>query len=124
MRAIVIAVAIMAGAANAAMADDLMANYYGNTVVTKSPNGESHSHDKKDGTMDAVLSGPMGSVTLTGTWRVDASGELCRTYANVPAMLPIQNPLCTPWATHKVGDTWTITIGGQSRSASLVQGIQ
>lgn len=105
-------------------ADDPMANFFGNTVISKSANGESHTHYKKDGTLDATLSSPMGSVTLTGTWKISDKGELCRTYDNPPAMLPIPNPLCTPWGPHKVGDSWTVQIGSQSRNVSLVQGIQ
>lgn len=126
MRALLLGAAILIGATSIAMAgDDPMANYYGNTVVTKTQNGESRSHYKKDGTMDAVLSGPMGSITLNGTWKYDdRQGQLCRTYSNVPAMVPIQNPFCSPWEAHKVGDSWTITIRGESRTVTLVQGIQ
>src|SRR5437763_12078978 len=85
-------------------AEDPMANLYGNTVISKGASGESRTHYKKDGTLDATLSGVMGSVNLAGTWKLSEKGELCRTYTNPPAMLPIPNPLCTPVTPHKVGD--------------------
>jgi hypothetical protein len=66
----------------------------------------------------------MGSVTLNGTWKIDDKGQLCRTYDNPPPLLPIPNPFCTQWAPHSVGDAWTIDINGQSRTVSLVKGIQ
>ena len=116
------ALLVSSGAAQAA--DDVMAGYYGNTVISKSANGESRTHYKKDGTLDAVISGAMGSLPLNGTWKVDDKGQLCRTYSNVPAMLPIPNPLCTPVAAHKPGDTWTVQIGGQSRNVTMAAGIQ
>ena len=115
---------VLAAPSVALAAEDPMANFYGNTVISKSANGQSRTHYKKDGTLDAALSGPMGSINLAGTWKVDDKGQLCRTYSNPPPMLPIPNPFCTPWASHKVGDTWTVQVGGSSRSVSLVQGIQ
>jgi hypothetical protein len=105
-------------------AEDPMANLYGNTVISKGANGESRTHYKKDGSLDATLSGMMGSINLTGTWKISDKGELCRTYANPPPMLPIPNPLCTPAAPHKVGDSWTVQISGSPRTVTLVQGIQ
>ena len=125
MRALILgAVVALVVPSLAIAADDPMANFYGNTVISKGANGESHTHYKKGGTLDATLSGPMGSVNLTGTWKVDEKGQLCRTYDNPPPMLPIPNPFCTPWTSHNVGDTWTLDIGGQSRTISLVKGIQ
>lgn len=125
MRALALGVAtLLVSSALAFAADDPMANYYGNTVVSKGGNGESHTHYKKGGTLDATLSGMMGSITLNGSWKLDDKGQLCRTYDNPPPMLPIPNPLCTPFTPHNVGDTWTLEVGGQSRTVSLVKGIQ
>lgn len=125
MRALVFcAAAILVSSHAAIAADDPMASYYGNTVISKGSNGESHTHYKKGGTLDATLSGMMGSINLTGTWKLDDKGQLCRTYDNLPPMLQIPNPLCTAFTPHKVGDTWTITMGGQPRTVSLVAGIQ
>jgi hypothetical protein len=125
MRALLLGAGVALASTSVAFAgDDIMANFYGNTVITKSANGESHTHYKKDSTIDADLSGPMGSISLAGTWKIDDKGQLCRTYTNVPAMLPIPNPFCTAWASHNVGDTWTITMNGQSRTVTLVKGIQ
>ena len=119
----VVALLVSSGAAQA-YGDDVMAGYYGNTVISKGANGESRTHYKKDGTLDAVVSGALGSLSLNGTWKLDEKGQLCRTYSNVPAMLPIPNPLCTPVTAHKPGDTWTVQIGTQSRTVTMVAGIQ
>jgi hypothetical protein len=124
MRALLLGAAMVFAATGAFAGDDVMANYYGNTVVSKSANGESHTHYKKGGTLDATLTGMMGSINLTGTWKIDDKGQLCRTYDNPPPMLPIPNPFCTAWEAHKVGDTWTVTVGGQTRTITLVAGVQ
>jgi hypothetical protein len=124
MRALLLGAAIAFAATGAFAGDDIMANYYGNTVVSKSGAGEVHTHYKKGGTLDATLSGMMGSINLNGTWKIDEKGQLCRTYDNPPPMLPIPNPFCTQWESHKVGDTWTVTVGGQTRTITLVAGVQ
>jgi len=125
MRALVLgATALLVSSSIAFAADDPMANTYGNTVISKGSSGESHTHYKKGGTLDATLSGMLGSVTLTGTWKIDDKGQLCRTYDNPPPGLPIPNPFCAQWTAHNVGDTWTVTFNGQTRTVSLVKGIQ
>ncbi len=124
MRALVLGAAMAFAASSAFAGDDIMANYFGNTVVSKSGAGEVHTHYKKDGTLDATLSGMMGSIELKGTWKIDDKGQLCRTYDNPPAMLPIPNPFCLAWESHKVGDSWTVTYGGQTRTVTLVAGVQ
>ena len=124
MRSCVLGVALLLAPSSMALAaDDVMAGYYGNTVISKGASGESRTHYKKDGTLDAVLTGPMGSINLQGTWKVD-KGQLCRTYSNVPALLPMPNPVCTPVAAHKPGDSWTVQLGGQTRNVTMVAGSQ
>jgi hypothetical protein len=115
------AAALLASTSLALAADDVMAGYYGNTVVSKSAMGESHTHYKADHTFNGTASGMMGSMDLKGTWKVDDKGQLCRTYESAPPGMP--NPLCTPWEAHKAGDTWTMQMGNQSRTISLVSGI-
>jgi len=122
MRLILAASAALLIAAPAFAGDDVMANFYGNTVITKSGMGESHTHYKADHTVTADATSMMGSMTLTGTWSINDKGELCRNYSNAPAMMP--NPLCYPWASHKVGDSWTITTPRGSADAKLVAGVQ
>lgn len=101
--------------------DEVMAGYFGNTVIGKSALGESHTHYKADHTFDVALSSAMGSFTGKGTWKVE-NGQLCRTYEQPPPGIP--NPLCITAEAHKPGDTWTVTFGGQSREVSMVAGIK
>jgi hypothetical protein len=103
-------------------ADDIMTNYYGNTVIGKSAMGESHTHYKADHTFDAALSSAQGSMDTNGTWAFNDKGEICRTYATPVPGFP--NPLCNAWAAHKIGDTWQVTVNGRTSEVSLVAGIQ
>ena len=102
--------------------DEVMTSYFGNTVVTKSAMGESHMHYKADHTFDVSIMGMGISHATTGTWKIDDKSQLCRTYAQVPPGMP--NPLCTPWAAHKIGDSWKAIVNGSTRDLSLVKGIQ
>ena len=122
MRTILIAATVLLlGAAPALAGDDVMANFYGNTVVSTGAAGESHTHYKPDHTFDVTMTSAMGSMSTKGTWSV-ADGKLCRTYEQLaPGMT---NPVCTPAESHALGETWTVTIGGQVRTGTLKPGIQ
>ncbi|HEX2591536.1 MAG TPA: hypothetical protein VHL34_08565 [Rhizomicrobium sp.] len=122
MRSLLIVSAVLLAAAPAFAADDIMASTYGNTVIGKSGMGEVHTHYKADHTVTADATSPMGSMTLTGTWKIDDKGQLCRDYSNAPPMMP--NPICIPWTAHKVGDTWKVTRDGRTSDLSLVAGIK
>lgn len=123
MRVLILGAAALLAFSTAALAgDDVMAGYYGNTVVAKGAMGESHVHYKADHTFDGSASSMLGSMSLKGTWKIDDKGQLCRTYDTAPPGVP--NPLCTPVDPHKAGDSWTMTMGDQKRQVSLVQGIQ
>ncbi|MBV9043621.1 MAG: hypothetical protein JO167_06270 [Alphaproteobacteria bacterium] len=122
MRTFLIAASVLTLAAAPAFAgDEVMAGYYGNTVIGTSQMGESHTHYKADHTFDVALSSPMGSFTGKGTWKIDGA-NLCRTYEQPPPGLP--NPFCIPAEAHKPGDKWTVTYGGQSRDVTMVEGIK
>lgn len=98
--------------------DDVMAGFYGNTVVATGGMAESHTYYSADHTFETKVAG----FDLKGTWAIDDKGQLCRTY---PRALPgVPNPLCTPIAPHKVGDSWTVTVGSDSRTVTLKPGIQ
>jgi hypothetical protein len=118
MRAFVLGAAALLATTSLAFADDIMAGYYGNTVIAKSAMSEIHMHYKADHTFDGTGSSMMGSMALKGTWTLDAKGQLCRTYETPPP--GVINPLCTPWSAHKVGETWTMN----DRTITLVAGIQ
>jgi hypothetical protein len=122
MRFILAVSAALALSATAIAGDDIMANYYGNTVIGKSAMGQSHTHYKANHTFDAALSNDQGSMETDGTWALNDKNELCRTYNNpVPGM---PNPICVGWGAHKVGDSWQITVNGRTSEVSLVAGIQ
>jgi hypothetical protein len=124
MNKILIAVSALALCAGPAFAaDDVMAGYYGNTVIATGGIAESHTHYKADHTFDLTATAMGQNYSFKGTWAIDAKGELCRTYAD-PAPPNTPNPFCTPFAAHKVGDTWTMTMNGNTRTLTLKAGIQ
>ncbi len=109
-------------AAPAFAAEDMMAGFYGNTVVSVGGVLESHTHYRPDHTFDLTATAMGQTFNGKGTWAIDDKGQLCRTYETPPPGVP--NPLCIPAEAHKVGDSWTATVNGQPRSMSLKAGIQ
>ncbi|HEY0300256.1 MAG TPA: hypothetical protein VGC36_02920 [Rhizomicrobium sp.] len=124
MRRILFAVPLLAlGAVPALAAEDVMAGFYGNTAVSTGGMLEVHTHYKPDHTFDFSASMVMMSRSGKGTWKIDASGQLCRDIEDPPA--GVTNPSCSPIAPHKVGDTWTMTQqDGSMRTITLKPGIQ
>ena len=124
MRRFLIAASIAALCATPAFAgDEVMANTYGNTVVSTGGAAELHTHYRADHSFDMVGSMMGMSQTFKGTWALDGKGNLCRTFdGEAPPNTP--NPLCTPIAEHKLGDTWTMNANGQTRTITLKPGIQ
>ena len=125
MRFVVLAGAIMASSSTIALAgDDVMANYFGNTVVATGQLGEVRVHYKPDHRFSGKAVGPTGSYEIRGTWALDAHGNLCRTYSTNGADLPpgTPNPYCSPVTAHNVGDTWTVTENGKTAQVKLVSG--
>jgi hypothetical protein len=109
--------------APALAADDGMANFYGNTIVSTGGMAEIHTHYRADHTFDLVGSMMGMSQTFKGNWAADDKGNVCRTFVGeVPPKTP--NPLCTPLAPHKVGDSWTVTMDGNTRTLTLKAGVQ
>jgi hypothetical protein len=114
---------IVALVAGPALADDPMANFYGNTVVSTGGIAEVHTHYRPDHSFDMVASRMGFSRTFKGTWTVDAKNNLCRTFVgDVPP--DTQNPLCTPLMPRKVGDSWSMEVNGSMRQITLKAGIQ
>src|SRR6202000_1630199 len=118
-----ITAAIAALCATPALAgDDVMAHTYGNTIVSTGGAAEVHTHYRADHTFDMVGSMMGLSQTFKGTWALDGKGNLCRTFeGEAPPNTP--NPLCTPIAAHKIGDTWTLDANGKTRTVTLKAGI-
>lgn len=122
MRLILASLVALAISSTALAADDIMANYYGNTVIGKSAAGESRTHYKADHTFDSALSSAQGSMDTRGTWALNDKREICRTYETpVPGM---PNPACVLLTAHKVGDKWQVVFNGRTSDVSLVAGIQ
>ena len=116
------ATAAALSAAPALAANDVMAGYYGNTVVSTGGMLESHTHYRPDHTFDMTASAMGQSFDGKGTWAIDDKGQLCRTFENPrPGM---SSPLCIPAEAHKVGDSWTASVNGQTRNMSMKAGIQ
>lgn len=100
-------------------ADDVMAPFYGNTVIATGGMADTHSNYNADHTF--VMNVPAFHVSFKGTWKIDGA-NMCRTFDSPPPGTP--NPLCTPVEAHKVGDSWTVTLDGKTRGITLVPGIQ
>jgi hypothetical protein len=114
---------VLAGSIPALAADDIMAGYYGNTVVSSGGMITSGTHYRADHTFDVTGSAMGITKTFKGTWEMKGN-QLCRTYVgDQPPGLP-SNPFCIPWEAHKVGDTWTVTLNGNSRTLTLKAGVQ
>jgi hypothetical protein len=118
MRAFGLGCVALLASTSFAFADDVMANFYGNTIIAKTDMSEVRMHYRADHTFDGTGSSMIGSMGLKGIWKLDNQGQLCRTYDTPPP--GVTNPLCTPWTAHKVGDTWTLG----NRTITLVPGIQ
>ena len=123
MHRFLIAAAALALAASPALAgDEAMSGYFGNTVVATGGIAESHTHFKADHTFDITASAMGMDYVFKGTWELKGD-QLCRHYDDpTPPGLP-SNPLCTPWAAHKVGDSWTAGMNGKTRALTLKAGI-
>ena len=117
LRRVVLSLAFATAAAFQGVAsDDVMAGFYGNTAVATGGMADTHTAYSPDHTF--VMKVPSFGVEFKGTWVVDASSTLCRTFESPPP--GVTNPLCSPIAAHKVGDTWSI----EGRTVTLVKGIQ
>jgi len=124
MTRLLIAASIAALCATPALAaDDVMANTFGNTVVSTGGMSEVHTHYRADHSFDMVGSMMGMSRTFKGSWALDGKGNLCRTFdGETPPNAT--NPLCTPIAAHKIGETWTVTADGKTRTVTLKAGVQ
>jgi len=124
MRQLLITASIAALCATPAFAaDDVMASTYGNTIVSTGGMSEVHTHYRADHSFDMVGSMMGMSKTFKGNWALDGKGNLCRTFdGDLPPNTT--NPLCTPVAAHKIGETWTVDANGSTRTVTLKAGIQ
>ena len=125
-KVLALGLASLMGSVSAATAgEELMAGYFGNTVIATGQAGELRVHYKPDHSFSGRAEGPTGKYDIRGTWKLDEKGNLCRTYSATGADLPpgMPNPYCAPLTAHKVGDAWTV-VGQDGRTANvkLVEG--
>jgi len=81
MSKFLIAASVAALCATQAFAgDDVMANTYGNTIVSTGGMSEVHTHYRADHSFDMVGSMMGMSKTFKGSWALDGKGNLCRTF--------------------------------------------
>ncbi|HEY5070615.1 MAG TPA: hypothetical protein VII63_01145 [Caulobacteraceae bacterium] len=117
------AAAFVLGGVPALAATDVMAGFYGNTVVVTGDAFQAHVHYRANHTLDVSGTASGQAFSTTGSWKIDDKGQICRSFKKTPPATP--NPLCSEATAHKVGDTWTATAPtGSSRNLALVAGIQ
>ncbi|HUO92343.1 MAG TPA: hypothetical protein VMU22_05440 [Rhizomicrobium sp.] len=113
--------------AGAALADDPMANVYGNTITTKdhATGATATLLFNQDMSYTAKGTGPNGQpVGYSGTWTLKDGGKTICLTPNVPAGTPNAPPAsCSPYSPHNVGDSWTVTTdGNQTFDVTLTAG--
>jgi hypothetical protein len=113
--------------AGAALADDPMANVYGNTIMTKdrATGASSSLMFSQDMSYTGKTTGANGqAVNYTGTWALKDGGKTICLTPNIPAGTPnAPGPSCSPLSTHNVGDSWTVTTdGNQTYDVMLMAG--
>ena len=101
MRTIAFALAFSAASLAAAAEDDVMANYYGNTLIGRGGQGEWHIWYKADHTYEATLRGRKSS----GTFSMWGSRKVCLTQKD-PVPSPNHSSACYPVKPRQIGDTW------------------
>jgi hypothetical protein len=106
MTKLLVAACLTALCATAAFAaDDPMAGFYGNTIVSSGGAVQIRTHYHADHTFDFTGSMMLVHRNFKGTWAFDGKGNLCRTYiGDVPPHT--KSPGCTPFVPRKVGDIW------------------
>ena len=121
---LIVASVVVLGAVSAFAMTNMMAGFYGNTVVVTGTSYKSHVHYRADHTFD--VGGKLSGQTFNtkGTWNIDQKGQLCRKYDTAPPATP--NPWCTPLTVaHVVGDTWSATgADGSARKVTLAAGVK
>lgn len=84
----------------AAPQNDILAGFYGNTLITLDNGIKSYFYYNADHTFTGKV--PQFYFALKGTWFVNEKGEVCRVFDPLPPTLT--NPDCGPMLVHKVGE--------------------
>ncbi len=103
LRTLVVSVLFL-GSASAAVDDgsgrDVLANFYGNTLISLDHGIESHFYYRPDHTFTGKV--PAYYMVFKGTWYQKPDGTICRVFD--PPLPTLQNPDCGPMRVGKVGD--------------------
>ncbi|HTQ13237.1 MAG TPA: hypothetical protein VMH86_05115 [Rhizomicrobium sp.] len=121
-----LAAAFLVAATTAALADDPMANTYGNTVTTKShkTGAVGTLYFNNDMTYQAKATDAKGQpVAYGGAWSLKDGGNTICLAPRLPANTPGSAPSCSPLQKHNVGDSWSVTNDqGETFDVSLSAG--
>ncbi|HEY1631104.1 MAG TPA: hypothetical protein VGF56_07295 [Rhizomicrobium sp.] len=125
-RTIILSSALLVAFSSAALADDPMANTYGNTVTTKNhkTGASGQLMFSQDMTYMAKATGPDGKpVSYGGAWALkDGGATICLT-PKLPPNTPGSAPSCSPLQKHAVGESWSVTNDqGETFDVSLSAG--
>lgn len=96
---------------------DMLAAFYGNTLVTLDGGIKAYFYYNPDHTFTGKV--PAFLFVLKGTWNVNDKGELCRVFDPLPPT--ITNPDCGPLLVHQIDETASDKTGHRER---LVAGIR
>lgn len=108
---IVVAALATANPPPAVSQDDILAAFYGNTLVTVDDGIKAYFYYKPDHTFTGKV--PEFYFALKGTWNVDQKGEVCRVFDPLPPRMT--NPDCGPMLVHRVGDAGSDASGHKER---------
>jgi hypothetical protein len=103
MKRVLLAFCCVAFSADAALAEEPLAPFFGNTLVVRDDRGERKMWYKPDHTYSGV--DVQSGVTISGTWEIK-DNQLC-TMRLVPKPEPSYAGWCRPVpAGKKIGDSW------------------
>jgi hypothetical protein len=71
-------VAALLASTSLGSAADIMAGYYGNTLVATTAESQVHFHYRADHTFDASGTDAAGPIAFKGMWSLNKMGALCR----------------------------------------------
>jgi hypothetical protein len=117
MRVSVLGIAALLASTSLGSAGDIMAGYYGNTLVATTAESQIHIHYRADHTFDASGTSATGPIAFKGMWSFNKMGALCRIRNTAP---PKTDPVCEDWSAHAVGDRWEI----RGVEFALIGGVQ
>lgn len=125
IRATALGFAVLIAAGSAALADDMMAGTYGNTITTKSHKTGAGAtlYFNQDMSYTVKAMDAQGKpVGYGGVWSMKDANTLCLT-PTLPPNTPGAGTSCSPLTKHAPGDSWTTTNdAGETFDVTLTAG--